>query len=89
MVNRIVFQGNERTLWHCFKKRDEADGKSWASNNLIETSKLRLNRLGFFKNVDYEKEAVPGSPDEIDIIFKVEEQYSGSIGGSLVMELMV
>ena len=57
--------------------------KSWASNTLIETSKLRLNRLGFFKSVDYEKKDVPGSSDEIDIIFNVEEQYSGSIGGSL------
>ena len=52
--------------------------KIGASNTLIETSKLRLNRLGFFKSVDYEK-SVPGSSDEIDIIFNVEEQYSGSI----------
>ena len=28
-------------------------------------------------------------PDEVDVIFKVEEQFSGSIGGSrLVMEHM-
>ncbi len=33
--------------------------------------------------MDYEKKSVPGSPDEVDVIFKVEEQYSGSIGGSL------
>ena len=83
MVNRIVFQGNERTHDIVLRREMRQMEKSWASNNLIETSKLRLNRLGFFKNVDYEKEAVPGSPDEIDIIFKVEEQYSGSIGGSL------
>ena len=57
--------------------------KSWVSNNLLETSKLRLDRLGFFKKVDYEKKAVPGSSDEVDVIFKVEEQYSGSIGGSI------
>ena len=32
--------------------------KSWASNNLLDQSKLRLDRLGFFKNVDYEKKSV-------------------------------
>ena len=57
--------------------------KSWVSNNLLNDSKVRLDRLGFFKNVEFEKVSVPGSTDEVDILFKVEEQYSGSIGGSL------
>tara|TARA_B100000212_G_scaffold210567_1_gene159075 strand:- start:1864 stop:4188 length:2325 start_codon:yes stop_codon:yes gene_type:complete len=83
MVNKIVFQGNERTHDVVLRREMRQMEKSWASNNLIETSKLRLNRLGFFKSVDYEKKSVPGSPDEIDVIFSVEEQYSGSIGGSL------
>ena len=48
--------------------------KSWISNNLLDTSKLRLDRLGFFKSVDYEKDC-SGSTDEVDVIFKVEEQF--------------
>ena len=83
MVNRIIFQGNERTHDVVLRREMRQMEKSWASNTLIETSKLRLNRLGFFKSVDYEKKSVPGSSDEIDIIFNVEEQFSGSIGGSL------
>ena len=83
MVNRISFQGNERTHDVVFRREMRQMEKSWASNDLMEISKLRLDRLGFFKNVDYEKKAVPGSPDEVDVIFKVEEQFSGSIGGSL------
>ena len=83
MVNRIIFQGNERTHDVVLRREMRQMEKSWASNTLIETSKLRLNRLGFFKSVDYEKKSVPGSSDEIDIIFSVEEQFSGSIGGSL------
>ena len=83
MVNRIIFKGNERTHDVVLRREMRQMEKSWASNTLIETSKLRLNRLGFFKSVDYEKKDVPGSSDEIDIIFNVEEQYSGSIGGSL------
>lgn len=83
MVNKISFEGNDRTHDIVLRREMRQMEKSWASNRLIETSKLRLNRLGFFKSVDYEKKSVPGSPDEIDIIFKVEEQYSGSIGGSI------
>ena len=33
---------------------------AWASNSLLERSKLRLDRLGFFKQVNYEKVPVPG-----------------------------
>ncbi len=83
MVNRIIFQGNERTHDIVLRREMRQMEKSWASNDQIEVSKLRLDRLGFFKSVDYEKKSVPGSSDEIDIVFKVEEQYSGSIGGSL------
>ena len=83
MVNRISFEGNERTHDVVLRREMRQMEKSWVSNNLLEASKLRLDRLGFFKSVKYEKNAVPGSTDEVDVIFKVEEQFSGSIGGSL------
>ncbi len=83
MVNRISFEGNERTHDVVLRREMRQMEKSWASNNLLETSKLRLDRLGFFKSVKYEKSSVPGSTDEVDVTFKVEEQFSGSIGGSL------
>ena len=83
MVNRISFEGNERTHDVVLRREMRQMEKSWVSNNLLETSKLRLDRLGFFKSVKYEKNAVPGSTDEVDVIFKVDEQFSGSIGGSL------
>ena len=83
MVNRISFEGNERTHDIVLRREMRQMEKSWISNNLLDNSKLRLDRLGFFKSVDYEKKVVPGSTDEVDVIFNVEEQYSGSIGGSL------
>ena len=83
MLNRISFEGNDRTHDIVLRREMRQMEKSWVSNNLLETSKLRLDRLGFFKKVDYEKKAVPGSPDEVDVIFSVDEQYSGSIGGSI------
>ena len=61
MLNRISFEGNDRTHDVVLRREMRQMEKSWVSNNLLETSKLRLDRLGFFKNVDYEKKAVPGS----------------------------
>ena len=55
---------------------------AWASNVLIENSKLRLERLGFFKEVESETIPVAGVNDQIDVEFTVEEEVSGSIGGS-------
>ena len=52
-------------------------------STLIENSKLRLERLGFFKEVESETIPVPGINDQIDVEFSVEEEYSGSVGGSL------
>ncbi|MGH1450184.1 MAG: outer membrane protein assembly factor BamA, partial [Pseudomonadaceae bacterium] len=55
----------------------------WASTYLIDQSKVRLERLGFFKEVDVETVPVPGADDLIDVNYTVEEQPSGSITASL------
>ena len=56
---------------------------AWASDNLIEGSKVRLERLGFFKEVSVETIPVPGTEDQVDIEFTVEEESTSSIGGSI------
>ena len=54
-----------------------------ANNALIEHSKVRLERLGFFKEVNVENLPVPGTNDQIDVVYSVEEQPSGSVGASV------
>ncbi|HJM59817.1 MAG TPA: outer membrane protein assembly factor BamA, partial [SAR86 cluster bacterium] len=82
-VRRIIFKGNKRTHDIVLRREMRQMEGAWASNNLIENSKLRLERLGYFKEVESETIPVPGSNDLIDVEFTVEEEYSGSIGGSL------
>ena len=82
-VRRIVFKGNKRTRDVVLRREMRQMEGAWASNNLIENSKLRLERLGYFKEVESETIPVPGANDLIDVEFTVEEEYSGSIGGSL------
>ena len=82
-VRRIIFKGNKRTHDVVLRREMRQMEGSWASNNLIENSKLRLERLGYFKEVESETIPVPGVNDQIDVEFSVEEEFSGSIGGSL------
>ena len=82
-IRNINFTGNERTHDVVLRREMRQMEGAWASNSLLERSKLRLDRLGFFKQVDYEKVPVPGEKDKVDIEFKVEEEFSGSIAGSL------
>lgn len=82
-VRNINFNGNERTHDVVLRREMRQMEGAWASNSLLERSKLRLNRLGFFKQVDYETVPVPGEKDKVDIEFSVEEEFSGSIAGSL------
>jgi len=82
-VRRIIFKGNERTQDVVLRREMRQMEGAWASNNLIENSKLRLERLGYFKEVESETIPVAGINDQIDVEFSVEEEFSGSIGGSL------
>ena len=82
-VRRIIFKGNKRTHDVVLRREMRQMEGAWASNALIENSKLRLERLGFFKEVESETMPVPTVSDQVDLEFKVEEEYSGSIGGSL------
>ena len=81
-VRRIIFKGNQRTHDVVLRREMRQMEGSWASNLLIENSKLRLERLGFFKEVESETLPVAGVNDQIDVEFSVEEEVSGSIGGS-------
>ena len=49
----------------------------------IDLSKIRLERLGYFKGVDVETPQVAGKDDQIDVNFSLEEHPSGSISATL------
>ncbi|MDY6920442.1 MAG: outer membrane protein assembly factor BamA [Pseudomonadota bacterium] len=82
-VRRINFFGNTKTRDEVLRREMRQMEGSWASGQLIENSKVRLERLGFFKGVTVETPRVPGEEDQIDVNYSVEEQPSGSIGASV------
>ena len=82
-VNRISFVGNTNTADEVLRREMRQMEGAPASNAALEQSKVRMERLGYFATVDYETAPVPGTTDLIDIEYAVEEQLSGSIGGSI------
>jgi outer membrane protein insertion porin family len=82
-VRRIEFRGNTKTEDEVLRREMRQMEGSSANNALIESSKVRLERLGFFKEVNVENVPVPGVNDQIDVVYSVEEQPSGSIGASI------
>ena len=82
-VRRVNFSGNTKTSDDVLRREMRQLESAPASNSLIERSKVRLNRLGFFKEVEVETVPVPGSSDLVDVNFTVEEQPSGSVSASV------
>ncbi|MCB1644504.1 MAG: outer membrane protein assembly factor BamA [Pseudomonadales bacterium] len=82
-VRRITFQGNTLTQDEVLRREMRQMEAGWASTASIEHSKVRLERLGFFQEVNVETPAVPGSDDQIDVEYTVEEQPTGSISATL------
>lgn len=79
-VRRIDFKGNTRTLDEVLRREMRQMEGGAASDNQIEHSKLRLNRLGFFSEVEADTQEVPGTTNQVDVEYTVEEQPSGSLG---------
>jgi outer membrane protein insertion porin family len=82
-VRRIEFRGNRVTHDEVLRREMRQMEGGWASTQLIELSKLRLERLGFFHEVDVETPEVPGTDNQIDVLFTVDEAPSGSISATL------
>ncbi|MCG3168730.1 MAG: Outer membrane protein assembly factor BamA [Pseudomonadales bacterium] len=82
-VRRIEFRGNTKSIDEVLRREMRQMESAPASSALIEQSRVRLERLGFFKEVKTENIEVPGTDDMIDVQYTVEEQSSGSIGASI------
>ncbi|MCD9047028.1 outer membrane protein assembly factor BamA [Luteimonas sp. MHLX1A] len=79
-VRRVVFKGNTRTSDEVLRREMRQFEGSWYSQAAVDRSKVRLQRLGFFESgsVNVETQPVPGSDDQVDVVFNVKETASGS-----------
>jgi len=82
-VRRINIHGNSKTRDEVLRRELRQMEAAWFSTDLVRRSRERLQRLGYFEEVNIETPAVAGSADEVDVDIKVKEKRSGSIAAGL------
>ena len=78
-VRRIQVAGNNRTRDEVIRRELRQLEASWYDGEKIKLSRDRVNRLGFFTEVNLETQEVPSSPDQVDLLVSVTEKPTGSI----------
>ncbi|WP_434984245.1 outer membrane protein assembly factor BamA [Vreelandella zhaodongensis] len=82
-VRRIEFFGNTTTQDEVLRREMVQLEGAPASTDSIALSRQRLERLGFFSEVEVDVRAVPGQSDLLDVTYNVKEQPSGSVSASV------
>ncbi|GAB3766360.1 outer membrane protein assembly factor BamA [Ramlibacter monticola] len=78
-VRRINIAGNNRTRDEVIRREFRQFESSWYDADKIKLSRDRVDRLGFFKDVNIETGDVPGAPDQVDLNVTVTERPTGSL----------
>ena len=77
-VRHVNFKGNGATQDEVMRREMRQLEGAWYSQAAVDRSKIRLQRLGYFKKVDITTPRVPGTDDQVDVNVTVEETNSGS-----------
>jgi outer membrane protein insertion porin family len=78
-VRNISISGNAKTRDTVIRREMRQLESSWYDGEKIKLSKDRINRLGYFTEVDVGTQEIPGSNDQVDLNVKVSEKPSGSL----------
>ncbi len=78
-VRQINIGGNNRTRDEVVRREFRQFESSWYDGDKIRLSRDRIDRLGFFKEVNVDTQDVPGSPDQVDLNINVVEKPTGSL----------
>ena len=78
-VRRINVAGNTRTRDEVIRREFRQLESAWYDGRKIKLSRDRVDRLGYFSEVNVESTEVPGTPDQVDLTITVKEKPTGSI----------
>jgi len=78
-VRRVDLAGNTRTRDEVVRREFRQLEAAWYDGGLIKLSKERVDRLGFFKEVEIETNEVQGSPDQVDLVVRLTEKPTGAL----------
>lgn len=78
-VNRVNVAGNTKTRDEVIRREVRQMEGGWYNAEKINLSRNRLNRLGYFNEVNIETPAVSGATDQVDVNIGVSEKATGNI----------
>ncbi len=78
-VRRINIAGNNRTRDQIVRREFRQTEASWYDGEKIRLSRDRVNRLGYFKDVEIDTQEVPSTQDQVDLNVKVIEKPTGML----------
>jgi outer membrane protein insertion porin family len=78
-VRRINISGNTRTRDEVIRREMRQLEGGWYSAEKITLSRQRIDKLGYFTEVNVETPAVPGTTDQVDVNVGVVEKPTGRL----------
>ncbi|MES2536714.1 MAG: outer membrane protein assembly factor BamA [Pseudomonadota bacterium] len=78
-VRRINVAGNTKTRDEVVRREMRQIENSWYDGEKIKISRDRVDRLGYFTEVNIETPEVPGTTDQVDLNMSVVEKPTGNI----------
>lgn len=82
-VRRLEFRGNTDTSDVVLRREIPQLEAAISSAADIEQGRINLQRLGFFSSVRVSTRPVPDQADQMDVVYEVREQASGSLSASV------
>ncbi len=78
-VRKLNIAGNNRTRDEVIRREFRQFEASWYDGDKIKLSRDRVDRLGYFKEVNVETVDVAGAPDQVDLVVSVTEKPTGNL----------
>lgn len=78
-VRRINVVGNTKTRDVVIRRELRQLEGAFYDNQKLQVSKTRLDRLGYFDEVEISTEPVAGTTDQVDVTYRVKEKPTGNL----------
>jgi outer membrane protein insertion porin family len=78
-VRRINVVGNSKTRDEVVRREMRQFEGSFFDSAKLQLSKQRVDKTGYFSEVEVETNAVPGTTDQVDVTMRVKEKPTGAV----------
>lgn len=78
-VRRIAVAGNTKTRDEVVRREMRQLEGAFYDSSKIQLSRRRIDRTGYFADVNVETQPIEGTPDQVDVVYTVREKPTGAL----------